>query len=70
MVQLLGLDTSTAWGMDLIPNQGTRIPYVAWHGQKKKERETEKLVLRLWSPSFIDQTCSVPHVSNRIHLGF
>lgn len=34
VVQWLGLYTSTAQGMGLIPGQGTKIPHVPWHGQK------------------------------------
>ena len=35
-VQWLRLHTSTAGGMGSIPVQGTKIPYVSWHSQKKK----------------------------------
>ena len=39
-VQWLGLCAFTANGLDLIPSQGTKIPQVTWHGQKKKEKKT------------------------------
>ena len=32
-VQCLGLHTSTAGGMGLIPGQETKIPHAMWHGQ-------------------------------------
>ena len=28
--------------MGSIPGQGTKIPYAAWHGQKKKKKKTQK----------------------------
>ena len=35
-VQWLRLHVSNTVGTGSIPGQGTRIPQVAWHGQKKK----------------------------------
>ena len=26
----------------MIPGQGTKIPYAAWHGQKKKKKKKKK----------------------------
>ena len=36
-VQWLGLCTSTAEGMDLIPGRGTKILHATWYGQKKRK---------------------------------
>ena len=36
-VQWLGLCTSTAGGMGLIPGWGNKILPATWHGQKKKK---------------------------------
>ena len=38
-VQWLRLHAATAGGMGLIPGQGTKILYVLWHSQKKKEKK-------------------------------
>ena len=37
MVQWLGLCTSTAGGIGLIPGQGVKILQVAWYNKKKKK---------------------------------
>ena len=37
MEQWLRLHVSNTGGTGLIPDQGTKIPYAAWHGQKKKK---------------------------------
>ena len=39
MVQWLGFCASTAGGLGSIPGQGTKIPYVMWHGQKIKQNK-------------------------------
>ena len=39
MIQWLGLHTFTAEGPVLIPDQRTKIPQAAQHGQKKKKEE-------------------------------
>ena len=41
-VQWLGFRASTAGGMGSIPGQGTKIPHAMQHGQKERERETNK----------------------------
>ena len=49
-VQWLGLSTSTAGDMGLIPGRGSQIPPAFWHGLKKKSRllaET-KLQMCFW----------------------
>ena len=38
VVQRLRLQTSTEGATGLIPGWGTKIPQVAWHGQKKKKK--------------------------------
>ena len=40
MVQWLGLCTSTAGGIGLIPGQGVKILQVAWYNKKKKRQKT------------------------------
>ena len=55
-VQWLELSTSTAWGMGLIPVQGTKIPQVAWHGKNKRHHSsvwTSKVPMSDCYPSFI-----------------
>ena len=55
-VQCLELSTSTAWGMGLIPVQGTKIPQVAWHGKNKRHHSsvwTSKVPVSDCYPSFI-----------------
>ena len=66
VVQWLRLGTSTVQIWSLIRDPICRMA----QPKGKNETDREKLVLSLWSPAFIHQTCSVPHVSNRIHLGF
>ena len=39
VVPRLGLQASTAGGLGSIPILGTKIPHVAWWGQKKKVKE-------------------------------
>ena len=39
MVQWLRLCASSAGDVGSISGQGTKIPYDAWYGQKKKEEE-------------------------------
>ena len=46
MVQWLILYTSTAGGMGLIPDQGTKIPHVMWRGQKRKKINKVKISLK------------------------
>ena len=41
VVHWLGLHASIAGGMGLIPGRGTKILQSAWHGQKKKEKESD-----------------------------
>ena len=38
MVEWLGLHTSTAGDLGLIPGWGTKIPQDMWRGQKKKKK--------------------------------
>ena len=41
-VQWLRLLASNAGGAGSIPGQGTKIPHVAWHGQKLKIKKKKK----------------------------
>ena len=41
MVQRLRLQASTEGAVGLIPGWGTKIPHVAWHGQKKKKKRID-----------------------------
>ena len=43
VVQWLGLHTLTAEGPSSIPGQGTKIPQVVLHDQKKKKEKKRKL---------------------------
>ena len=42
MVEWLGLHTSTAGDLGLIPGWGTKIPQDMWRGQKKKKNSPQK----------------------------
>ena len=38
-VQSLGFCISTVWGTGSVPGQGTKIPKVIWHCQKKNPKQ-------------------------------
>ena len=59
VVQWLGLRSSTAGIMNLIPGQGTKIPQASKHGQKKKDDTLEKARLFLVLISFKARTVHV-----------
>ena len=44
VVQGLRFHTSSARDMGSIPGQGTKIPYTAQHGKKKKINENDKML--------------------------
>ena len=47
VVQWLRLQASTAWGMGLIPGQGSKILHAIWCGQKRKKKRKK---------SYLDKT--------------
>ena len=42
-VQWLGLGSFTPVGLDLIPGQGTKIPYATWHGPNNLKNKKIKI---------------------------
>ena len=56
MVQWLGLSTSTAGGLGLIPSWGTKVQQVALTQSKKKRKEKKKLSFDPLVPSHCHPT--------------
>ena len=70
MIQWLRFLTSNPGGMGLIAGQGTKIPLVEWHGQKKGKRGLPWLFSGKKNlPSNAGDTSSIPDLG-RSHMPY